>query len=55
MWLEKELAAANTPAARATHPWVFLMGHKVGALPILLLELTLTYLYAYLPAYLPCS
>lgn len=28
MYLEEELAKANTPAARATHPWLLLMGHK---------------------------
>jgi hypothetical protein len=27
-WLKTELEAANTPAARAVHPWVLLMGHK---------------------------
>jgi len=28
LFLEKELEKANTPSARATHPWLLLMGHK---------------------------
>ena len=28
MWLEAELAAADTPAARARQPWLLLFGHK---------------------------
>lgn len=27
-WLEADLAAANAPAARATHPWVVAAGHR---------------------------